>query len=358
MDGRDTPPHSGKEHLENLEKTLSENGKGKIATVCGRYYAMDRDKRWERLEKAYRCLIHGEGNKYNSAAECMEKSYAENVTDEFILPSVIEPQGLIKKGDCVFFMNFRPDRAREITLAMQNDNFDSFPVETLNLHFLTMTAYAENIHFPCVYRKENLQQVLSQVVSEQGLKQFKTAETEKYAHVTYFLNGGREEPFPGEDRHLVPSPKVATYDLQPEMSAYEVTENLLAAIRKQEYDLMVVNYANPDMVGHTGVMEAAVKAVLVVDECVKKVTEEVLKLDGKVLITADHGNLDQMIDPVSKQPYTAHSLYPVDFILISPDPNQYRLNPEGKLADIAPTILDLMGLKKPEEMDGISLLEK
>jgi 2,3-bisphosphoglycerate-independent phosphoglycerate mutase len=359
MDGRDTPPDSGKGYLEDLEKTLKETELGSIATVSGRFYAMDRDQRWERVEKAYKCLVHGEGEKAKSVSECMQDSYQNDVTDEFVLPTVINEEGIIKKGDSVFFMNFRPDRAREITMALLNDGFEHFPVETLDLNYLTMTPYATEINAPIAYSKDNLKNTLSEIISKSGMKQLKIAETEKYAHVTYFLNGGKEEPFKGEDRILVPSPKVATYDLQPEMSAYEVTEKLEAAIRSNKYDLMIVNYANPDMVGHTGFMDAAIKAIHTVDECVKTVVEATLECGGAVMLTADHGNSDEMLD-AKGAPMTAHSLNKVDFILVPPteDKNEYKLREGGILADVTPTILEWLNLECTDDMDGKSLIIK
>jgi 2,3-bisphosphoglycerate-independent phosphoglycerate mutase len=359
MDGRDTPPQSGKSYLLDMESRMEKIGLGKFATVSGRYYAMDRDKRWDRVEKAYRCLIHGEGNKAESVKECMDNSYGDNVTDEFVLPTVIDSNGLIEAGDSVFFMNFRPDRAREITMALENVNFSDFAVKDLDLNILTMTPYSTEIKAPVAYSKDNLKNTLSEVLSNAGLKQLKIAETEKYAHVTYFLNGGREEPFNGEDRILVPSPKVATYDLQPEMSAPEVTEKLLAAIQSKKYDVLIVNYANPDMVGHTGIFDAAVEAVKVVDDCVKQVVECVLDHDGAAMLTADHGNLDVMKDK-DGTPYTAHSLNPVDFIFVPKrDAKEVPgLRDGGILADLTPTILDYLGIDTAEEMTGKTLFKK
>ncbi len=359
-DGRDTSPTSGKRFLAELEGHMQSMSLGKIATISGRFYAMDRDKRWERVQKAYDTLVHGKGEKADKALDYLEQCYADNVTDEFLPPATITPEGQIRAGDSVLFFNFRPDRAREISQALLHDGFDGFLTKQLDLNYLCMTPYGGEIQAPVAYPKENLRDVLSEVISKAGLKQFKIAETEKYAHVTYFLNGGREEPFSGEERELIPSPRVETYDLQPEMSAKEVTRKLIEAIESEKYAFLCVNFANPDMVGHTGNMEAAMKAVTTVDTCVDEVLQSVLKKNGTAIITADHGNLDEMFDLKTKEVLTNHSLNPVDFLLVSPDHSPLRharLKAEGKLADIAPTILRIMELPTPESMDGDCLLQ-
>ncbi|EEH97040.2 MULTISPECIES: 2,3-bisphosphoglycerate-independent phosphoglycerate mutase [Clostridium] len=356
MDGRDVPPSSGKDFIIELENYMKEIGVGKIATVAGRYYAMDRDNRWERVELAYNAMVLGKGEIAASAVEAIEKSYHDNKTDEFVLPAVVDSNGMIKNGDSVIFFNFRPDRAREITRAINDKDFAGFKRETLNLTFVTMTQYdktLEGVHV--AYRPESITNTLGEYVSNNGLNQLRIAETEKYAHVTFFFNGGVEKENPGEDRALIASPKVATYDLKPEMSAYEVTEELINRINEDKYDMIILNYANPDMVGHTGVMEAAVKAIEVVDECLGKVANKILEKDGTLFITADHGNAETMIDFSTGNPFTAHTTDPVPFIWVS-NRTEGRTLKEGKLADIAPTMLNEMGLSKPEEMTGECLI--
>ena len=361
MDGRDVPPESGKGFLAELEESLEKIGVGEIATVIGRYYAMDRDNRWERVEKAYDAIVRGQGQPFSSAAEAISASYAAGVTDEFVVPAVIQkdgkPVGQIKENDSVIFFNFRPDRARELTRTLIDPDFTGFTRDYFPVYFVCMTQYDKtfpNVHV--AYKPQVLNNTLGEYLSKQGKRQFRIAETEKYAHVTFFFNGGVEQPNPGEERFLIPSPKVATYDLQPEMSAYQVTEKAVQLIRSGEYDAMILNFANPDMVGHTGVMEAAEKAVKVVDECVGKVLAAIQEVGGQAIITADHGNSEMMIDPESHGPFTAHTTSPVPFILVSEKYRHAKLRQDGILADIAPTLLQLMGLPQPEEMEGKSMI--
>ncbi|WP_315067879.1 2,3-bisphosphoglycerate-independent phosphoglycerate mutase [uncultured Clostridium sp.] len=360
MDGRDVPPSSGKEFIEKTEKMMAEIGVGKIATISGRYYAMDRDNRWERVELAYNALVLGEGETAASAVEAIDKSYKDNKTDEFVLPTVITENGSpianIKNGDSVVFFNFRPDRAREITRAINDKEFAGFKRETLSLTFITMTQYdktLEGVHV--AYSPQTLTNTLGEYVSSKGLNQLRIAETEKYAHVTFFFNGGVEKENPGEDRKVIPSPKVATYDLKPEMSAYEVTEELLSRLDSDKYDMIILNFANPDMVGHTGIVEAAVKAIEAVDECVGNIVNKILEKDGCVFITADHGNAETMIDFSTGNPFTAHTTHPVPFVWVANDTEGKKLN-DGKLADIAPTMLIQLGLEVPAEMTGENLI--
>lgn len=360
MDGRDVPPSSGKEFIEKAEAMMAEVGVGKIATVSGRYYAMDRDNRWERVELAYNALVLGKGETANSAVEAIENSYHDNKTDEFVLPTVITKDGNaianIKNGDSVIFFNFRPDRAREITRAVNDKEFAGFKRETLELTFVTMTQYDKTLEGVNVaYSPQTLTNTLGEYVSSKGLNQLRIAETEKYAHVTFFFNGGVEKENPGEDRKVIPSPKVATYDLKPEMSAYEVTEELLARLDSDKYDMIILNFANPDMVGHTGVVEAAVKAIEAVDECVGNIVNKVLEMDGCVFITADHGNAETMIDFSTGNPFTAHTTHPVPFAWVSNHVDNKKLK-AGKLADIAPTMLTQLGLEVPAEMTGDNLI--
>ena len=363
LDGRDTPPTSGKEYVQALEEQMREIGIGKIASVSGRYYAMDRDKRWERVEKAYNAMVMGRGQQEKDPLEAIEKSYQQNITDEFVVPSVIvdeenKPLGVIQPEDSVIFFNFRPDRAREITRAILDPDFNGFSREKAldQMVFVCFTEYDVTIGNKLVaFAQQTLVNTLGEYLSRLGLTQLRTAETEKYAHVTFFFNGGVEEPNPGEDRILVPSPKVATYDLKPEMSAYEVTDGLVEAIGSRKYDFIVVNYANSDMVGHTGVMEAAIKAVEAVDTCIGRVLKALLEVNGQMFICADHGNSDKMIDDKTGEPFTAHTTNPVPFILVNYT-DGVGLREGGRLADIAPTLLDMMGLPKPKEMTGESLL--
>ena len=360
LDGRDTPPASGETYLAKLEEKMKEKGIGKIATICGRFYSMDRDKRWERVVKAYNALVKGEGEKANSAISAIESSYQQEVFDEFVLPTVIyngeEPVATISNHDSVIFFNYRPDRAREITRSLVDPEFDGFETEKLDIHYVCFTQYDETIpNVTIAFKPEILRNTFGEYVSSKGLTQLRIAETEKYAHVTFFFNGGEEKQYPGEDRILVPSPKVETYDLKPEMSAYEVTQKVVEAIESQQYDTIILNYANPDMVGHTGNLEAAVKAIETIDECVQKVVEAVAKNNGLILMTADHGNAEQMVDYKTGEPHTAHTTNTVPLVLIGAEGIKLKT---GKLADLAPTMLELMELPKPEEMTGESLIEK
>jgi len=360
LDGRDTPPKSGAGYVQQLEDKLKELGTGKIATVMGRYYAMDRDNRWERTSKAYDALVLGQGVKKTDPVSAIKDSYQEGITDEFVLPVVIvdnnQPTGTINDGDVVIFFNFRADRARQITRALALDEFDNFerPAEhPENLFYVCMTEYDEEFELPIAFPPMEITNGFGETLSKNGLKQLRIAETEKYAHVTFFFNGGIEKQFPGEDRKLIPSPKVATYDLKPEMSAYEVTEELLKKINEDIYDVIILNFANCDMVGHTGFLEAAVSAVEAVDECLGKIIPAILKKGGQVLLTADHGNSEKMID-VDGEPFTAHTTSPVPLLYIGgPEGVGVR---SGKLADIAPTMLRILGLEIPEEMTGEVLI--
>jgi len=362
LDGRDTPPSSALIYIRKLEEHLRKIGIGRIATVSGRYYAMDRDRRWERVQKAYEALVLGEGIRKTSAEEAVRDSYEHKRTDEFMLPTVIlngrngVADGRMRDGDAVIFCNFRSDRAREITRSLTDPAFDGFEravVPRLSA-FTCMTAYDEAFGLPVAFPPVRLTHILGEVVSSSGIRQLRIAETEKYAHVTCFFNGGAETPFPGEDRVLVPSPRdVATYDLKPEMSAREVTDEVVKRILSRQYGFVLVNFANPDMVGHTGVLSAAVKAVEVLDECLGKVVQAAREVSARVLITADHGNLEVMEDGQTGQPHTAHTTDPVPFIVVG---EQVGLRDTGYLADVAPTVLQLMGIDQPKEMTGTSLL--
>lgn len=359
LDGRDTPPASAENYIAELEKKMEEKGVGKIATLSGRFFAMDRDKRWERVQKAYDAIVRGEGEKYATATTAIEESYQKEVFDEFVKPTIItnkngEPTATIKNNDSVIFFNFRPDRAREITRSLVDKEFDGFETEKLNLYFVCMTPYDETMpNVEIAFRKEEIRNTFGEYISRKGLKQLRIAETEKYAHVTFFFNGGEEKQYQGEDRILVPSPKVETYDMQPEMSAIEVTDKVVEAIESKKYDTIILNYANPDMVGHTGILEAAVKAIETIDECVQRVVEAIEKTEGVMLITADHGNSEQMIDYSTGEPHTAHTTNPVPLAIVGIGNRKIK---EGRLADLAPTMLDLMELEKPREMTGESLL--
>ena len=360
LDGRDVPPSSGEKFIIELETYMKELGVGKIATVSGRYYAMDRDKRWERVELAYNAMVLAKGEVANSAVEAVAKSYHDNKTDEFVLPTIIMDDGKatakISNNDSVIFFNFRPDRAREITRAINDRVFDGFSRETLKLNYLCMTQYDKSMeNVTIAYEPKSYNNTLGEYVSRQGKKQLRIAETEKYAHVTFFFNGGVEAPNKDEDRALIPSSKVATYDLKPEMSAYEVTEELLKRIDTNEYDMIILNYANPDMVGHTGVFQAAKEAIESVDKCLGKIVDKMLLKDGTVFITADHGNAEIMIDFSTGQPMTAHTTDPVPFIYVCKNAKEMRKG--GRLADIAPTMLYVMGLPVPEEMTGKNLIK-
>lgn len=365
LDGRDTPPASGKDYVAALDAKMKEIGVGKIASLSGRYYAMDRDNRWDRVEKAYASLVYGEGEKATDAVQAMADSYAKDVTDEFVLPTVIvdeagQPLSLVKANDSVIFFNFRPDRAREITRSFCDKDFSGFERKNgfLPLTYVCFTDYDETIENKYVaFKKESITNTFGAYLAANGKKQLRLAETEKYAHVTFFFNGGVEEPNPDEERILVKSPAVATYDLQPEMSAPEVGKHLVEAITSDKYDVIIINFANPDMVGHTGVIPAAVKGVETVDKCVGDAVEAVKKMDGVLFICADHGNAEKMIDYETGKPHTAHTTNPVPFILYNYDP-AYTLREGGCLADIAPTLLEVMGLPQPAEMTGQSLLVK
>lgn len=362
MDGRDVPPSSGKDFIVKAEEMMKEVGVGQIATVSGRYYAMDRDNRWERVQLAYNAIVLGEGEKASSAVEAIENSYHDEKTDEFVIPCVIEedghPTATIKNGDSVVFFNFRPDRARELTRAINDKEFAGFKRETLNLTFVTMTQYDKTLEgVNIAFKPQTLVNTLGEYVSSKGLKQLRIAETEKYAHVTFFFNGGVEKENPGEERKVIPSPKVATYDLKPEMSAYEVTDELLNRLDQDKYDMIILNFANPDMVGHTGVVQAAVKAIEAVDECLGKIVDKVLEKDGTVFVTADHGNAETEIDFSTGNPFSAHTTNPVPFVWVSNNINGRTLK-SGKLADIAPTMLNVMNLEVPKEMTGECLITK
>ena len=356
LDGRDVPPTSGKDFVEECANKLKEIVLGKIATVMGRYYAMDRDNRWDRVEKAYSAMVYGEGNKACCPVKAVEESYANDVTDEFVVPTVCEENATVKPGDSIVFFNFRPDRAREITRTFVDPEFKGFERKNgfFPLTYVCMTQYDASMpNVEVAFKPQSLKNTIGEYISNKGMTQLRIAETEKYAHVTFFFNGGVEQPYEGEDRILVNSPAVATYDLQPEMSAYEVTDKLVAAIKTGKYDMIILNYANCDMVGHTGVFEAAVKAVEAVDECVGKVVTAIREMDGVALITADHGNADKMID-TDGSPFTAHTTNLVPFCVVG---YPCELREGGRLADIAPTMLKIMGLPQPAEMTGESIIK-
>lgn len=360
LDGRDTPPASGESYILQLEEKMKEKGVGKIATISGRFYSMDRDKRWDRVEKGYKALVYGEGEKATSAISAIEASYQKEVFDEFVEPTVIcngdEPIATINNNDSVIFFNFRPDRAREITRSLVDPEFDGFEVKPLDLYYVCFTQYDETIpNVQVAFKPEALVNTFGEYVSKKGLTQLRIAETEKYAHVTFFFNGGNEKQYKGEDRILVPSPKVETYDMQPEMSAPEVTEKVLDAINSRKYDVIILNYANPDMVGHTGNLDAAIKAIEEIDKDVGKVVEAIRANEGVLLITADHGNSEQMVDYTTGEPQTSHTTNPVPLILVGMETAKLK---SGKLADLAPTMLDIMGLEKPAEMTGESIIIK
>ena len=366
LDGRDTPPKSAIPFMEELLGVASKLGLGRVATVSGRYYAMDRDKRWDRTEKAYRALVFGEGRTAPDPIAAIQSAYDEGVTDEFVLPTVIregdKPVATVGNGDAVIFFNFRTDRGRQLTRAFTVPDFDGFDrgAQLKDLYYVTMTEYEAALPVKVAFPPEDVQEPLAKVISDAGLTQFHTAETEKYAHVTFFINGGREEPFPGEERVLVPSPKVPTYDLQPEMSARPVTDEVLKAVQSGRFDVIMMNFANPDMVGHTGVLKAAIEAVNVVDESLGKIANAVLGAGGGMLITCDHGNAEQMIDPRTGTPHTAHTTNPVPCVVLVADNSPFRhrtLRSGGKLADVAPTVLEILGLQKPAGMTGRSLFE-
>ena len=356
LDGRDTPPKSAYQYLCETEKELEKYNLPKIASIIGRYWAMDRDKRWERVAKAYDCLTLGKGLEEENSITAIQNSYKKEITDEFVEPTVIQKRRL-EDNDAVIFFNYRPDRAREITRAFTDKNFDGFEREKVinNLYYVCMTQYDETFDVPVAFKPQTLVNILGDVLDDNNIKQFRTAETEKYAHITFFFNGGVEKEGKLETRALVNSPKVATYDLKPEMSAYEVCDNVLKAIENPEYGFILVNFANPDMVGHTGIMNAAEKACEAVDECIGKIAQKALENDVTMIITADHGNAESMFNEQTNSPQTAHTTNVVPFIVVSKD--EYQLLEDGALCDIAPSILDILEIKKPEEMSGKSMIK-
>ena len=356
LDGRDTSPTSGVNFIQELENKLKEYKVGKIATISGRYYAMDRDNRWERVEKAYRAMVYAEGVKNSDPIMAVKESYANNITDEFVKPTIIDENGTIRKNDVAIFFNFRADRARQLSWALTDKDFKEFERHNdLTIPLVSMTLYDEKLNTEIAFPQQKLDNILGEVLSKKGFKQLRIAETEKYPHVTFFFNGGEEKPFEGEYRVLVPSPKVATYDLKPEMSAYEVTDKLVEAIKSEKYEFIVLNYANPDMVGHTGIIPAAIKAIETVDECVGKVACAVEEVKGVLLVTADHGNAEVMLDPKTGEVFTAHSIDPVPFAIINLK-DRVKLRQGGILADVAPTILQILKIDKPDQMKGKSLI--
>ncbi|MGG6433374.1 phosphoglycerate mutase (2,3-diphosphoglycerate-independent) [Anoxybacillus kestanbolensis] len=362
LDGRDVGPQTAKTYIQQLNEQIAQIGVGEIATLSGRYYSMDRDKRWERVEKAYRAMVYGEGPSYRDPLACVDDSYANGIYDEFVLPSVIvredgTPVATIQDNDAVIFYNFRPDRAIQISNTFTNDDFRSFdrgPKHPKNLFFVCLTHFSETVKGYVAFKPTNLDNTLGEVLSQNGLKQLRIAETEKYPHVTFFMSGGREEKFPGEERILIDSPKVATYDLKPEMSAYEVTDALLKEIEADKFDAIILNYANPDMVGHSGKLEPTIKAVEAVDECLGKVVDAIIAKGGIAIITADHGNADEVLNP-DGSPNTAHTTNPVPVIVTK---KGITLRQDGILGDLAPTMLDLLGLQQPKEMTGKTLIQK
>jgi|SRR5690625_48193 len=362
LDGRDVGPKTALTYIEQTEGKMTEIGVGKIATVSGRYYAMDRDKRWDRVKKAYDVLVYGDGPAFRSAKAVVEHSYEEGIHDEFVIPSVLhgddgKPIGRVSNGDSVIFYNFRPDRAIQLSQAFTQEGFDGFDLGDKvldDLHYVMFTEFSETVSGEVVFEDVDLVDTVGEVLADHGLKQLRIAETEKYPHVTFFMSGGREEEFPGEKRILVDSPKVATYDLQPEMSAYEIAERLVRELHDEQPNAILLNFANPDMVGHSGDLQAAIKAVEVVDECLGKVVDEVLSLGGRAIITADHGNADVMLTEDGK-PMTAHTTNPVPVIVTD---KAVRLRTDGILADLSPTLLDLLNVEQPEAMTGSSLIEK
>lgn len=356
LDGRDVPPSSGKSFVEELQAKLAEIGVGKVATVMGRYYAMDRDNRWDRVEKAYAAMVYGEGEHAPCPVCAVQNSYDKDVTDEFVVPTVCDGGATISEGDSVVFYNFRPDRAREITRTLVDPDFNGFERKSgfFKVNYVCMTQYDATMpNVDVAYKPQSLENTLGEYLAKNGMTQLRIAETEKYAHVTFFFNGGVEKQYDGEDRILVKSPAVATYDMQPEMSAYEVTDKMVEAVKSGKYDVLILNYANCDMVGHTGVFEAAVKAVEAVDTCVGRVVEAVKEMDGCILLTADHGNADKMVED-NGTPFTAHTTNPVPFCVIN---HACELREGGRLADIAPTMLKILGLSQPAEMTGESIIK-
>ncbi len=363
LDGRDVPPKAALKDIKELDAFCKENGSAKIATVSGRYYAMDRDKRWDRTKLAYDALTRGIAPYTAPDAEtAVSEAYGRGETDEFVKPTVItdskgKPEAIIQDNDSVIFFNFRPDRARQLTWAFVNKDFEGFTREKRpKVHYVCMAQYDETLDLPIAFPPEELENVLGEVLSKQGLIQLRIAETEKYAHVTFFLNGGQEKCYEGEDRCLIPSPKIATYDLKPEMSAYEVTDEVIKRIRSGKYDVIFLNFANMDMVGHTGILEAAVKAVETVDSCVGRIVTALKEAEGVALVTADHGNAEQMENPITGEPHTAHTSNPVKCIYAGN--GEVKALKNGKLCDLAPTLLELLKLRKPEEMKGESLIVK
>ena len=361
LDGRDTSPTSGVEYLRILEEKIKEIGVGEIASISGRYYAMDRDNRWERIKLAYDAIANGVGNKFKTVQKAIETSYEAQEFDEFVKPTVIVkeddiPIATINSNDSVIYFNFRPDRARELTKAFILDDFDFFERKNIqNLVFVTMTEYDKNLTKAHVaYKQTNLKNTFGEYISNLGYTQLRIAETEKYAHVTFFFNGGKEEPYSGENRILIPSPKVATYDLKPEMSAYEVTEEVIKTIESKNTDVIIINYANGDMVGHTGNIEKTIEAVEALDSCIEKIISKLEEVEGEALITADHGNCEYMLDLKTGEEVTSHSTFDVPLIVVS---NRVKDIENGRLCDIAPTLLTLMGEKIPEEMTGVSLIK-
>lgn len=362
LDGRDVGPTSAGEYIKQTENKMKELGIGQIATVSGRYYAMDRDKRWDRVEKAYNAMTYGDGPGFNSATAVLEDSYEKEIHDEFVLPSVImdeneKPIAQIEDEDSIIFFNFRPDRAIQISCAYTRDDFNDFlrgENRPKNLNYVTMTKYSDMVNGQIAYAPENLENTIGEVLSDNGLKQLRIAETEKYPHVTFFMSGGREQEFPGEKRVLINSPKVATYDLQPEMSAYEVTDALLAELEAGEVNGIILNFANPDMVGHSGMLQPTIDAIEAVDECLGKIIDKILELDGHAIITADHGNSDEVITPEGT-PMTAHTTNPVPIIITK---DNITVRGGGILADLAPTLLELLDVEQPGEMTGTSLIQK
>jgi 2,3-bisphosphoglycerate-independent phosphoglycerate mutase len=363
LDGRDTPPSSAEKYVAAMQNKLDEIGVGEIATVIGRYYAMDRDKRWERTERAFNLLVNGEGRQTSDPLAAIRRSYERGVTDEFVEPIVVtresgEPVATIQDGDSVIFFNFRADRARQITSALAVPGFDAFAVGNRpHVHFVCFAVYDKTYPLPVAFPPEQPVNILADVFASLGIRNYRMAETEKYAHVTYFFNGGSEREFPYERRLLIPSPKIATYDLAPEMSAFKITDKLLGAIGEGETDVFIVNFANPDMVGHTGMLEKTIEACQYVDTCLGKITKAIQSQRGITLITADHGNAELMIDPKTGGPHTAHTTNPVPFHLIDEESKGLRLREEGALEDVAPTMLALLGAEKPQEMTGRDLRE-
>ncbi|OLO38163.1 phosphoglycerate mutase (2,3-diphosphoglycerate-independent) [Alkalihalophilus pseudofirmus] len=361
LDGRDVGPTTAEVYVRALSEKIDELGIGKIATIHGRYYAMDRDQRWERVEKSYRAMVYGEGPSYQSAIEVLEDSYNNKIHDEFVLPSVItdennQPTGTIEDNDAIIFFNFRPDRAIQMSQVFTNEDFRGFDRGNAfpkNLHYVCLTHFSETVQGFVAFQPTNLDNTLGEVLSQQGYKQLRIAETEKYPHVTFFFSGGREEPFTGEERILIDSPKVATYDLQPEMSAYEVTDALLQEIEADKHDAIILNFANPDMVGHSGMLEPTVKAIEVVDECLGKIVDAITEKGGHAIITADHGNADEVIT-LDGGPMTAHTTNPVPVIVTKKD---VELREDGILADLSPTLLHILGAEQPKEMTGKTLIK-